>query len=54
MAYVHNGLSLGHKKGWNLAIYNMDRPWADYANQDRQRQVLYEIPYMSKLKKLNL
>ena len=30
-AYVHNGLSLGHKKGWNLAIYSMDRPWEYYA-----------------------
>ena len=30
MAYVHNGLSLGHFL-WNLAIYRMDRPWEYYA-----------------------
>ena len=58
VVHIHNGILFRHeKRGYPSICNNMDRPWAGYANQDksdRERQVLYEIPYMSKLKKLNL
>ena len=48
-AYKCNGISLSHKKEWNLAIFNnIDGPREHYAKwnkSDRERQILYDFTY---------
>ena len=52
--YIHNGILISHKKGWNNAICrNMDGP-RDYhikwSKPDRERQIPYDITFMWNLK----
>ena len=51
VVYMHNEISFSHEKGgYPFAICDtMDRPWTHYAKwdmSDRERQILYDIPYM--------
>ena len=49
-----DGLLLSHKKEWNNAICNMDRPTdchTEWSKSDRKRQISYDITYMWNLKK---
>ena len=54
VVYIHNGILVGSKKKWNLAICsNMDGPKGYYAKwnkSDRERQILYDFTYMWNLK----
>ena len=51
----HDGILVCYKKEWNLAICgNMDEPWAPYVKwneSDRQRLILYDLPYIQTLKR---
>ena len=52
--HMYNGILLNHKKEWNCAVCsNMDGP-RDYHTQwsksERERKMLYHIPYMWNLK----
>ena len=47
--YIHNGILLGHKKEWNLAVCDqLDGPRGYYAKwnkSDRERQIPYDLTY---------
>ena len=55
MVYIHNGILLSHKKERIIAMFrNMNEPREYYtwwSKQYRQKQILYDIIYMWKLKK---
>ena len=56
MVYSYNGVLPSHKKEQNFAICcNMDglgEYYAKWNKPDRERQILYDITYMWKLKKI--
>ena len=54
VVYLHTEILFGHKKEWNLAIYNnMEWPWGHYAKwskSERERHILHDLTYMWNLK----
>ena len=52
--YVYNGILLSHWKEWDNAICsNMNGPrdcYTEWSMSDREREILYDIPYMWNLK----
>ena len=52
--HTHSGILPSHKKGWNPAICNnidgLGGYYAKWNKSDRERQILYGITYMWKLK----
>ena len=56
VVYMHQGILLSHKK-WNFAIcYNMDGSrgyYVRWTKSDREKQILYDLTYVSTLKKKN-
>ena len=49
MAYLHNGILLGHKKEKFTLCDSMDRPREYYAKWNkpvRERQILYDFTHM--------
>ena len=53
--YVYNGILLSHWKEWDNAICsNMNGPrdcYTEWSMSDREREILYDIPYMWNLKR---
>ena len=52
--YTYKGVLLGHKKEWNLAIWNnkdgLQGYYDEWKKSERERQILYDITYAWNLK----
>ena len=55
VAHICNGILLSHWKEWNNAICsNIDGPrvcHTEWSKSDREREILYDMPYMWNLKR---